>query len=156
MDDSVCPRVPVNATRIRVCFKDLSAAEESVFTFRLRLAERDSEMPFGKSLTSKSCERKCANFALVQDEGVSEPKGLELTCIVPTTIRRPLESEEACAGSSGSALRPQKHHGTTTRSCCKMPLQSLLYALHRRHLLEHEAKRSECRHEWEQERVIFA
>jgi len=89
MDDSVCPRVPVNATRTRICFKDLSAAEESVFTFRLWLAERNSETPFGKSLTSKSCERICVKFAAVQGEVVSESKGLELTSIVPTNNTAP-------------------------------------------------------------------
>ena len=56
-NDSVCPRFPANATRTRVGFKDLSAVEELVFTFRLRLAERDSETPFGKSLTSQKAAR---------------------------------------------------------------------------------------------------
>jgi hypothetical protein len=66
--------------RTRVCFK----ISLSVFIFRLRLAKRDSEAPFGNSLTSKGCECKCAKFALVQDEVVSGSNGLELTSIVST------------------------------------------------------------------------
>jgi hypothetical protein len=69
-------QLSVTYTRL---FQDLAAAEESAFTFRLRLAERDSEAPFGNSLTSKRCERKCVKFALVQDEVVSGSKGRELT-----------------------------------------------------------------------------
>jgi hypothetical protein len=34
-------------------FQDLSAAEELVFTFHLRLAERDSEVPLGEQLDVK-------------------------------------------------------------------------------------------------------
>jgi hypothetical protein len=37
-------------------FQDLSAAEELVFTFHLRLAERDSEVPLGEQLDVKKMQ----------------------------------------------------------------------------------------------------